>query len=215
MGRLRWSSWLGAALLSCPPVAACSSDTAADVPAADSSTPSGFDGAIATPDARSEAAAPVVGATVLTPLDGGCLPRPLDLTSGSTTCAVLEAWNPDGSSCDCASFPARSTATGPAAAGLGLQYACVCQIAALEGALLDSCQTQALVPPPAAGWCYVDPERSGDPRGCPLVAQCPPGDKRMVRFVGAGAPRPGAKAVLACREVTFPAPQPDAAVTCP
>jgi hypothetical protein len=69
---------------------------------------------------------------------------------------------------------------------------CFCEIVQTTG----SCQNDATAS--GDGWCYIDAS-STPPVGNPaLVAECPSGDQRTVRFVGAGAPVSGSTVFLAC-----------------
>lgn len=64
---------------------------------------------------------------------------------------------------------------------------------------LDACQQDATNPPSlngqaVDGWCYVEPPVGNEA----IVKDCPATEKRLVRFVGAGNPQPGATLFITC-----------------
>jgi hypothetical protein len=92
---------------------------------------------------------------------------------------------------------------------------CVCEIPEAQGAPspgckaagseLAACQCDAADVPflngaPLGGWCYVDGSVSppiGDPS---LIASCPAGQQRMLRFAGDARPVDGALVAIACED---------------
>jgi hypothetical protein len=161
-------------------------------------------------------------------LGGVCLPRQLPAdAAGQVPCAVVEVRNSgqslDAAACAslCAGLPGRIALP---AAHAGLRAAaladpviqasgddCVCEIPQLGGAPgctsvsspLAACECDPSDAPvlggqPVDGWCYVDATHS-PPLGNPaVVAACPAGEQRLVRFVGAGNPAAGGTVLLAC-----------------
>jgi hypothetical protein len=139
-----------------------------------------------------------------------CLTKPLKPDAeGQVSCAVLEARNTGGAACTCDASQARLPVA-PAdqcyqqvaladPRNATAKWNCFCEIAQASGASLHACQDDAGQPPSANGWCYVDPTTT-PPTGNPaLVKGCPPGDRRVVRFVGAGAPAPGSTIFIGCQ----------------
>ena len=82
---------------------------------------------------------------------------------------------------------------------------CFCaieQIQALQDEQLPPCQFDPSSAPvhangdPVDGYCYIDQSQGiGDPS---LVEQCPADEKRLLRFVGAGAPKSGSMVYATC-----------------
>ncbi len=147
--------------------------------------------------------------TLKAPVIGGkCLPQSLPVNGqGVSGCSLLEATKlPAGETCDCGGaaripVPAADACFQQAAEKDPLQataqWNCFCEIAQTSGADLTACQIDAGAGE-ANGWCYIDATVT-PPVGNPaLVASCPAGDDRVLRFVGAGAPSPGATVFLAC-----------------
>jgi hypothetical protein len=69
---------------------------------------------------------------------------------------------------------------------------------AAAGAEQQSCLNDPDESLSAVGYCYIDAMASipvGDPD---LVAQCPPDQRRLVRFAGAGLPANGTQLLLLC-----------------
>ena len=80
---------------------------------------------------------------------------------------------------------------------------CFCEIQQLDNGsdtdpnddLLNACQNELSDPPVVNGnnvngWCYIDATAGvGNPD---IVKSCPDTEKRLIRFVGAGNPQPGA-----------------------
>jgi hypothetical protein len=150
----------------------------------------------------------------LTPVvDGQCFPYALTPSKeGTVPCAFVEARRTNGS-CACPSeqgrAPVQASHQGLVSEAQKLPLAqsakwdCFCEIPQLEGPLLDACQTDASDAPvvagePVNGWCYVD-ATAVPPLGNPeIVKSCPPSDKRLVRFVGAGAPGNNTTVFAAC-----------------
>jgi hypothetical protein len=69
---------------------------------------------------------------------------------------------------------------------------------------LDACQNDASDPPnpiqagSVDGWCYVDATTTPSTGNPAIVKNCPDTEKRLVRFVGAGNPQPGATLFITC-----------------
>jgi hypothetical protein len=133
-------------------------------------------------------------------LGAKCLPvaLPVDAMSGSTPCAVIEAFTT--ASCHCDNEPGRRTAPDALvideARSLGN---CFCEIMQTTGMAQSICRTDGN---PSAtsgdGWCYVDPAQFGD-AACGLVSACPADQQRKIRFMNIGSePRPGAVTYLTC-----------------
>ncbi|MFT3775861.1 MAG: hypothetical protein QM820_61740 [Minicystis sp.] len=137
---------------------------------------------------------------------GQCLSRTptLDLTTGVPACVVLEGRHGGGScACDPAAArkpvdPAHTGAENMAKAtsqAQDLALDCFCEVAMLAGAQRDACQNDTsdavqVDGQPVDGVCYVDATLS-PPLGNPqLIEKCPQTEKRLVRFVGQGAPAP-------------------------
>lgn len=149
---------------------------------------------------------PAVGAIIdrlKTELGGQCLPRTLTPDSeGNVPCLVLEASATNGN-CVCdpprVAIPSDSPKYNAVKAAQNDPFAndqwdCFCEIQQLTGDDRDACQTQQDAQ--VDGWCYVDPAAgAGSPD---LVANCPPNEKRIVRFVGGGEPQSGATVFITC-----------------
>ena len=68
-------------------------------------------------------------------------------------------------------------------------HACECTVASDQSLTLPDGT-------PASGWCYIDPTQNiGNPQ---LVANCPSGETREIRFVGAGTPTASTFTFLSC-----------------
>ena len=79
---------------------------------------------------------------------------------------------------------------------------CVCQINQAEvGNDLTACQTQEVVTG-VKGWCYLDPDQDNS-HNPDLVASCPVGGKRLIRFVGDNVPAAGSLTFLQCVGASF------------
>ncbi|WP_437707290.1 hypothetical protein WMF45_26515 [Sorangium sp. So ce448] len=157
---------------------------------------------------------PAIGAIIdrlKTVLGGQCLPRALTSEAGGeVACLILEARNTHGA-CNCADIPARADVPEELAAAKGKVLAdpignaagwdCVCEIEQLAGAAGETCRHDAndaleTGGEPIHGWCYVDPANGrGDPA---IVADCPPTERRKIRFVGKGEQQQGATLFIAC-----------------
>jgi hypothetical protein len=138
-------------------------------------------------------------------LGGGCFPRALPRAAdGQVACTVLEARAASPCTCD----PARARtplpeedrcyadATRAAPFPPDGGWTCICAIAQAQGAASASCRED--LQPSDDGWCYVEPltSPSDDPA---LVAACPANEQRVLRFVGAAVPEPGATVFVACQ----------------
>jgi hypothetical protein len=79
----------------------------------------------------------------------------------------------------------------------------VCTQGAASASDLQACQCDPSDPPlfggaQVNGWCYVD-DTTVPPVGNPaIVKNCPESEKRLVRFVGAGNPKPGGVLFITC-----------------
>ncbi len=80
---------------------------------------------------------------------------------------------------------------------------CACEVPQSSGSALRACQNDLSEEPrdptsgaPLDGWCYIDPDAGFGALG--LVAECPEGDARNVRWTGAGAPRAGERMFAVC-----------------
>jgi hypothetical protein len=138
-------------------------------------------------------------------LRGPCLPVSLTMVGGKVSCALLEGFTPAAGACNCdadARYPGRVTAPDSLVTPeMKALYGCVCQIQQLDGALLASCQNDAVMNAAANGWCYVDPAQStaSDAGGpCTIVSACAEAERRIVRFSISARPRPGATAFFSC-----------------
>jgi hypothetical protein len=141
-------------------------------------------------------------------VDARCLGQPLGIDAGGqASCRVVEALTtPDGS---CACGPGRMplSAEDPVAKAIALDplypvagWNCFCEIDQASGSDLSVCQNDPSDPPetPANGWCVIDAEVD-PPVGNPaIVSWCPLDHRRIVRFVGDGAPQPGATLFITC-----------------
>jgi hypothetical protein len=128
---------------------------------------------------------------------------------GQVSCAVIEARNTAGEACTC--DPAASRIPIPEddqcyqvvaeqdPRNATAKWNCFCEITQTSGDALHACQTD-VGPTPGDGFCYVDPTIPAPFTGNPaLVKGCPEEDRRVVRFVGNGAPTPGATIFIGCR----------------
>ena len=48
------------------------------------------------------------------------------------------------------------------------------------------------------GWCYVDATVNPSMAATTITKNCPDTEKRLIRFVGAGQPTPGATLFITC-----------------
>lgn len=149
-------------------------------------------------------------------LGGQCLSRKLTADAdGNVPCLVLEAAVTHGN-CNCDPAKGRSeipetvdgqpnpTYNAVLAAKEGefnnKDWDCFCEINQLTADQRTTCQNE---PDPQAaaqgdGWCYID-GASVPPVGDPaLVASCPPDERRLIRFVGAGDPAVGTTVFVTC-----------------
>jgi hypothetical protein len=148
-----------------------------------------------------------------------CLPRALDVApDGELPCRVAEALPSEA--CDCAALPGR-TAPSPELdkavkdelaksghcggdSGKKCSDFCVCALSQASGPSLTSCQNDKTADVETPGYCYIDGEReddSGQPApigNTELVANCPAGSQRKLRFVGRDTPQNGAVTFIAC-----------------
>jgi hypothetical protein len=146
-------------------------------------------------------------------LGGQCLPRKLTPDKdGNVPCLVLEATKVEGG-CTCDGSKGRAEIPKTIDGQANPQYNaikaaeedefnpgwnCFCEIQQLQGDEKNQCQQEDPAPQDIHGWCYVD-STTVPPTGNPaLVANCPPDEKRLVRFVNDGLPQPGATVFITC-----------------
>ena len=161
---------------------------------------------------------PTIGAIInrlRVAIAGQCLPTVLTPSKdGSVACVMVEARNTGSASCSCPLDQGRAPVapshhglvteaqSSPGAKAAG--WNCFCEISQATGADLAACQDDPTDLPlasgkPVNGWCYIDAATS-PPTGNPqIVSNCPVSEKRLVRFVGAGAPRSGGTTFIACQ----------------
>ncbi|MBI4703804.1 MAG: hypothetical protein HY744_22060 [Deltaproteobacteria bacterium] len=145
-------------------------------------------------------------------LAGTCLARSLPVDKkGRAACFVLEARLTSGA-CSCTGRGRRAVSAAHRAAVAAAEadpanpgWNCFCEIVQVAGEDLDACQNEIEEPvvnshgEPVDGWCYID-ATAKPPVGSPdLVASCPPGERRLVRFTGGGQGAPGSALFLACQ----------------
>ncbi len=138
-----------------------------------------------------------------------CLAKQLHRDAeGRVTCSVIEARNTGSSGCTCDGAALRFDVPAKDACYVDVARAdprdqtarwnCFCEIAQATTTDLPACQSEVGLTG-ANGWCYVDPGAT-PPVGNPaLVKGCPDGDKRVLRFVGVGAPAPGSTIFIGCK----------------
>jgi hypothetical protein len=157
---------------------------------------------------------------------GGCLSRRLDAgEDGRVQCRIFEGMTvseANAEECNQCAIPGRDPASGlregPPAVILGLgpdaPFNCFCEIPQLSGSApgepLWACQNDSSPIPvledgsPVDGYCYVDAQAQlGNPE---LVDRCPDTEQRLLRFVGAGEPRPGSTLYITCVREESPEP---------
>jgi len=152
-------------------------------------------------------------------LGGQCLPRTLTPdAAGQVSCLILEARN-SGGQCACDEKEARIPVSEEHQAAqkaaeqdefaATAKWDCFCEIKQLDNGdekatnddELKACQDDASNPPTyngqnLNGWCYIDDAAGiGNPE---IVKNCPATERRLVRFVGAGNPKPGATLFITC-----------------
>jgi hypothetical protein len=151
-------------------------------------------------------------------LAGRCPPRPLAVQpeqDGQLPCVVVEAL-PPSSECSCAAA-GRSPASRDAQRMVERQMKerlqcgtastpscdsfCYCAIVQASGESLDLCLNDELGGS-EPGYCYVDPFGT-PPRGNPALVEGCGASRRLIRFVGADTPAPGASAFIACLGATL------------
>ncbi|HEV8246155.1 MAG TPA: hypothetical protein VGP93_10325, partial [Polyangiaceae bacterium] len=147
-----------------------------------------------------------------------CLPRALEVEpDGQLPCRVAEATR---EACDCSALPGRKAPSaeldaavrseletrGQCGAGSGTPCSeyCVCEIEQSSGDALLACQSEESPSEQSPGYCYIDAEHT-DENGAPapignpaLVASCPIGNQRKLRFVGKNTPQNAAPTFIAC-----------------
>jgi hypothetical protein len=142
-----------------------------------------------------------------------CLPRPLAPSTSDPNripCAVIEARPSQGTVCSCSvagrtvpsSDSARAVTTymrdEGACDGTGVACSdmCLCEVPQLGGDALAACQAGAPDTGATLGFCYIDPAAGIGSDAA--VADCPATSKRNLRFMGIGAPAPGAALFISC-----------------
>ncbi|APR83807.1 Hypothetical protein A7982_09156 [Minicystis rosea] len=86
---------------------------------------------------------------------------------------------------------------------LGGKTTPACKSGSTAQSELDACQCDTAEPPSfngqaVDGWCYVDATATPVVGNTEIVKNCPATEKRLVRFVGAGNPQPGATLFITC-----------------
>ena len=163
---------------------------------------------------------PAIGAIVerlKAALQGTCWNQELTIADdGTVACVVLEATkgdvdgdgnalctpceSSDGARTEASDQQKRALQGDPVFKENGLN--CVCQInQAAPGDALNACVTQEVVNN-VAGWCYIDPSQRTE-HNADIVASCPAGNKRLIRFVGNNIPAAGSLTFLQCVGATF------------
>ena len=75
-----------------------------------------------------------------------------------------------------------------------------CALEQLSGDTLSACKQDVEEPDGVSGWCYLSADLGATTGNPELVADCPEGQKRRVRFIGMGPlPRDGAELFLFCQ----------------
>ena len=169
---------------------------------------------------------PAIGAIIdrlKVALGGQCLPRTLTAdANGQVPCLVLEARRVDEAqvqACNACADPGREPLAGDEAAAIDAakqdpiyatsQWNCFCKISQTTNIdaqqdNLKSCQDKVENPPlnsggaEVNGWCYVDATTTPTIGNIDIVKNCPETEKRIVRFVGQGAAKPGATLFISC-----------------
>jgi hypothetical protein len=141
-----------------------------------------------------------------------CLPRSLIATEGRVACSVIEVALPSGGPCAaCGVTPGRLEITsegldaaiheqmsnlsicGPGAS-LPCDEFCACELQQFQGDELYDCQNESDVSSDVPGFCYLDEENAAPE----LLAACPVGSKRILRFLGPATPKPSSYLFIAC-----------------
>ena len=161
-------------------------------------------------------------------VSGSCLQPTLSAdTDGRVQCVIVEAQQvgaANAATCNACAEAGRATVSADHASvvdDIGQEagsaaFNCFCEIPQLTGGAageaLWTCQNDPSESPvqangaPVDGYCYVDADKSlGDPE---IVAKCPESEKRLIRFVGAGAAKPGSTLYIACVDEHTHAPNP-------
>ena len=156
---------------------------------------------------------PAIGAIVerlKQALGGQCLSRSLKPKDGQVSCLILEASKSDMCDCTVAGRKAISSDAPAVLAALDDPLAqqagwnCFCELTQTTGDDLKACQQQVSDNPVNSnneavhGWCYVDATTVPPTGNSAIVENCPPTEKRIVRFVGDGAGRPGSTLFITC-----------------
>jgi hypothetical protein len=151
-------------------------------------------------------------------LGGKCLPRSLTPNNeGQVPCIILEARRigDGGASCEptCSGTAGRRfieqdhpavTAAKEDPLYTSSQWDCFCEIVQTTGEDLTACQNDESSTPQNAsgqavnGWCYVDAASVPPLGNTDIVADCPPTEQRIIRFVGEGKGAPGATLFITC-----------------
>jgi hypothetical protein len=139
-----------------------------------------------------------------------CLTKQLQPDAeGHVSCVVIEARNTGGEACSCDPSAVRlpvppedqcyEQVAEQDPRNATAKWNCFCEVAQTSGADLHACLSD-IGATNANGWCYVDPTVPAPFNGNPaLVRGCPESDRRVVRFVGAGAPAPGSTIFIGCK----------------
>ncbi|MBI4703423.1 MAG: hypothetical protein HY744_20105 [Deltaproteobacteria bacterium] len=143
-------------------------------------------------------------------LGGQCLSHSLTPDGeGQVPCLIIEG-RKTGGACDCtgnARQPVSQEHQGAVAVAVADPvnpgWDCLCEILQLTGEELKACQNVPTEPVMASGkqvhgWCHID-AMTMPPTGNPeIVKSCPPTERRVIRFLGEGAPAAGATAFIGC-----------------
>ena len=145
-----------------------------------------------------------------------CLAEELEPDAeGRVSCELFEVTAPMGGSCAACDGAGRGLPSAAGASALLEQLAatrycgdagqpacdelCVCGIEQVEGAELESCQSDSAVAADLAGFCYID--AAAGLGSAELVRECPVGRKRRLRLLGEGVPRNGASTFVSCADI--------------
>jgi hypothetical protein len=141
-----------------------------------------------------------------------CLARPLNQEQGRLRgCVIAEAM---AAPCDCdpnlgrvpapsgVDLAVRNNVSASGGGSVECADLCVCEVLQFEGAELEACQTDPDASLPG-GFCYIDP--AAGVGSAELVADCPAGYARRLRYGGGTPPGAGGQWFAACTGVPVPA----------
>jgi len=138
-------------------------------------------------------------------LRGKCLEQKLTPDAkGQVQCSVIEGRKVSGA-CNCDASESRSALSSEQQSALAKvpEYSnsgfnCACTIAQVDAAGMSACTTSPSDNGSANGWCYVDPTVTSSSGTASIVAACPADEKRLIRFVGKGAPASNSTTFIQC-----------------